>query len=1058
MIRFLLNNSVSIIFISIVLFVYIFIDLFILKNLKIDVIPDLTDKQVIIYTEYLGQTPQIIHDQISYIIGSNMMGLPGVKSVRSYSMPNFSLVYVIFNDNIDLYYARNRVLEKLSTLDLAVRPSLGPDATGVGWAYQYVITSNTKNLSELWDFQNFYLKYILLSIPNVSEVASVGGYKKEYRIYIDPYKLYQYKIELEDIIKAIENNNTSGSGKYIELAEKQVLINTNGYINNINDIMKIKINNFLRLQDIGYISHTPALRMGVADYNGQGETVGGIVILRYQADTYKTIQLIKQKINEISKNLKDIKIIPVYDRSILIEETIKGLFKDITKEMIITIIVVLIFLYSIRGSFIILFFMLLSTLVSLFIFNLSGINSNLMSLGGVILAIGTMIDASIVIIENYHRTKNNYLLLNTYLTKIYPQFLYSLFLKIDYKKINNKLTELGIYTSFKQVGFPIFNALLIVALSFVPFMFIQGQTGKLFSPLVITKTLLMLIGAILSILIVIPATKILLPLTNKSLLKIKEETVNIIFEKIYEIIFKIVMKLWIIFIIFPIIGWFLFFKDFFSLKTEFMPYLREYTLMYMPTTIPGISIDTAYKILQYQDKIIKSVYEVEEVFGKAGRADSATDPAPLSMIETIITLKPKNQWRKNVTYEDIINELDSKLNIPGVVNGWTQPIKGRIDMISTGIRTPLGIKLYSDNLNNLIPTSIEIEEKLKKLNEFLTVYADRPSSNPYLIINYNRDKLFQYNLTINDIQQYFDYLFSNKPTTTIIDGIKRYNLTLGIDENYKISLPNTPIYIKGKLLKLSDVCNIEFKESFSEIRFENGFYVNYIYLVPKKDVNINSIISKMDQILKNTLNSKKEIFFYEYTGDFKYWLDTINNLKLILPIVFIIIFLLVYITFNDIKDVLIVFYLLPTSLIGSIIIMRELSYNLSVASIAGIVATLGIAVEMLIIMIIYIKNSLKIEKMDIQERIFEGAVKRVRPKLMTGIVIIASLLPILYSQEMGSEIISKIVAPMIGGTISSLITALIFVPPIYLLIYKIKNFSLKHFFIVKKNNKIANKM
>lgn len=1035
MIKFLVNNSFVFVFISIILFFYSIIDLFILKNLRIDVIPDLSDKQVIIYTEYMGQTPQIVHDQVSYVIASNMMGLPGVKSVRSYSMPNFSLVYVIFNDNIDIYYARNRVLERLNTLNLpnGVTPLLGPDATGVGWAYQYVIISNTKNLSELWDFQNFYLKYILLSLPNVSEVASVGGYQKEFRIFIDPYKLYQYKISLKDIVNSIESNNISGSGKYLEISEKQVLINTNGYIKSINDIMKIKVNNFLKLRDIAYISEVPALRMGVADYNGDGQVVGGIVVIRYSTDTYKTLELIKQKISEISQKLKDIQIIPVYDRSILIEETIKGLFKDIIKEMIITIIVVSIFLYSLRGSLIILYFMLFSTVIGLYIFNFSGINSNIMSLGGVMLAIGTMIDAGIVITENYYRNKNNYLLINTYLTKIYPQFIYNIFLKTDYKKINSSLNLLALDVSFKEVGIPIFNALLIVALSFLPFMFLHGQTGKLFSPLVITKTLLMLIGALFSIFLVIPLIKIISPITNKFILKIKEELINIIFEKIYEIIFKIVMKLWVVFAVIPILAWFLFFNYISSLKTEFMPYLREYTLMYMPTTIPSISIDTAYKILQYQDKIIKSVYEVDKVFGKAGRANSATDPAPLSMIETIITLKPKDQWRKNLTYEDIINELDSKLQIPGVVNGWTQPIKGRTDMVTTGIRTPLGIKIYSDNLDNLFNMSIKIENNLKKLDEFITVYAEKSAIHPYLVINYNRDKLFQYNLNINDIQEYFDYLFLNKPVSTVIDGIKRYNISLSVDENYKNNLLNFPLYINNEIIRLSDVCDIKFQESFSEIKFENGFFVNYIYLVPKKGVDLNLLIKKIDKVLNDLLTKENGTYFYEYSGDFKYWLDTINSLKLVLPLVFIIIVLLVYITFNDIKDVLLVFYLLPCSLIGSVIIMKLLNYNLSVASIAGIVATLGISVEMLIIMILYIKNSLKYAK-DIKQGIFEGAVKRVRPKLMTAIVIIASLTPILYSQEMGSEVLSKIVAPMIGGTISSFITALIFIPPIYLLL------------------------
>ena len=1033
MIKFLFQNKYILFLISLILFVYAFIDLFILKNLKIDVIPDLTDKQVIIYTEYIGQTPQIIHDQISYVIASNMMGLPGVKSVRSYSMPNISLVYVIFNDNIDLYYARNRVLEKLSTLKLPSTPVLGPDATGVGWAYQYVIKSNTKNLSELWDFQNFYLKYILLSLPNVSEVATVGGYQKEYRIFIDPYKLYQYNLNLQDIINSIKNNNISGSGKYIEISEKQVLINTNGYIKTIDDIMKIKVKDFLKLGDICYISEVPALRMGVADYNGEGQVVGGIVVIRYSADTYKTLQIIKQKINEISKNLKDIQIIPVYDRSILIEETIKGLFKDIAKEMLITIIVVIIFLHSLRSSMIILYFMLFCTLIGIFIFNLSGINSNIMSLGGVMLAIGTMIDAGIVIIENYHRNKTNYLFLYNQLIKIYPEFIYNLFIKKDYKKPNNTLTLLALDSSVKQVGIPIFNALLIVALSFVPFMFLHGQTGKLFSPLVITKTLLMLIGSIFSIFLIIPLIPTIYSIKNQIISKLHTDLINLIFEKAYEMIFKLVMKLWLLFILFPLITGSLFFYYLNSLDKEFMPYLREYTLMYMPTTIPGISIDTAYKILQYQDKIIKSVYEVDQVFGKAGRTNSATDPAPLSMFETIITLKPKNQWRKDITYEDIINELDSKLKIPGIVNGWTQPIKGRIDMITTGIRTPFGIKIYSDNIENLIPISIAIENELKKLNEFITVYADKPSINPYLMVNYNRQKLFQYNLDIQDIQEYFDYLFSNQPVTTIIDGIKRYNVSLGIDENYKNNFLNLPLYINGKLIRLSDVCDTKFVESFSEIKFENGFYVNYIYLVPKKNIDINSLIKKLNPIINKILSKQRGIYFYEYSGDFKYYLDTINSLKLILPFVFIIIFLLVYITFNNIKDVLIVFYLLPSSLLGSVVIMKLLNYNLSVASTAGIVATLGIATEMLIIMIVYIKNNIGVNK-DIVKDIFEGSVKRVRPKLMTAIVIISSLLPILYSQEMGSEVLSKIVAPMIGGTISSLISALIFVPPLYYLI------------------------
>lgn len=1014
MINYLIRLASIIITSSFIITIYLIHYVFIQQQIKIDVIPDLSDKQIIIYCKYEGQSPQSIRDQITYKLTSSLLALPKVKYVREYTMNNFSLVYVIIEDNADLYWVRSRVSERLSSLDFPenAQISLGPDATGVGWIFQYVITSNKLNLSQLWDLQEFYIKYRLLSVDGVAEVATVGGFEKEYRIFIDPLKLAQYNIQLDKIIQTIQENNLQGGGKYIEIYQKQTLIQTQGYFKNPKDIINLPIQENIRLKDIAYLAQTPSLRMGTTDYNGTGNTIGGIVIVRQNADTYKTIQKIKKEIARI-KIPEDTKIIPVYDRSFIIEETIKGLIKDISKELWLTIIVVALFIFDLKLALVICYYMVLSVLLTIFIFDSLGFSSNIMSLGGLILSIGAMIDAGIVIVENYHRKMENY-----------QKLLSCKIMKISFIKNLDNVSTLFLINTYREVGFPIFIALLIVGLSFTPFMFLSGQIGKLFSPLVITKTLAMLIGAILAILIVIPSLSLL---KTWKVLEEYKNPLNCLIEKTYTLIFKLVMKIKIIIIILPIFISYFFFQILFSLKTEFLPNLREFVLMYMPITTPGITIDEAQRLLTYQNKIIMTIPEVYSVFGKAGRADTATDPAPLSMIETIITLKHPSQWRKEIDYEKLIQEIDQKLQIPGVVNGWTQPIKGRIDMITTGIRTPLGIKVSSDNIEKLSQITISIEKKLKESNLFSYVFAERNNTQPYLIINYNREKLSLRNLSIKNVQDYIDYLFNNKPISTYIDGIKRYKISLGIFEYQKYNLENLPLYIGNQLLKLSDIAEIKYQYSLSEIKTENGLYVSYIYIIPQKGIDINLAIKETDKILTQLLPPN---FSYEYSGEFKRWQEIKQKLIIIIPLVVTIILTLVYLIFNNLKDVLIVFYLLPSSLIGCLLSLKYYNYGLSVASIAGIISTIGIAAEMLIIMVIYIKNSLK-SKGSIEEKIFNGAVKRVRPKIMTALTICISLMPILYSTEIGSEIMKIIVTPMIGGTITSFICALIFIPPIY---------------------------
>jgi len=1001
----LLNNRFIVITLSIFLLLY---GLYSLKKTPIDALPDLTDTQVIIYSEWIGQAPQVIENQLTYPLVSNMLGLPRVKVVRGYSMPNYSLVYIIFEDGTDLYWARSRVLEKLSyissQLPSQAKVSLGPDATGVGWVYQYVLYSEKRSLDELWKIQNFYLKYALLSVPNVAEVASVGGFEKEYRVVLYPEHMMHYGLSLEDVIRAIRGSNMEVGGKYVEVNGREFIVRVRGYVREKEGIEKAVIKEVngvpIRVGDIGKVIETPAFRMGTADFNGLGNTVGGIVVMRFGADAYKTIKEVKEKLEEVKKGLpEDVKIIPVYDRSDLIERSIDHLKRVLLEESVVVIIVIALFFLSLTLSFAVLIFLLLSILGTFIIMNHTGINSNIMSLGGIAIAIGTMVDAAIVLVEAFTR-----------------------------KREEGKDLRTAIVESIAEVGKPIFFALLVVAVSFVPMLALKAQAGRLFGPLVLTKTLAMLVASLLSV-ILVPI--LLLYFGKGKVLKEEKNPLVRLLIKAYTPLFHIAVRLRYLMLVLAILAIPASYILFKNVGREFMPDLREGTLLYMPTTAPGISIQEAQRLLTIQGKIIKSFPEVDTVFGKAGRANTSTDPAPLSMIETVITLKPEDQWREGMTYEKLISELDKALQFPGVINSWTMPIKGRIDMITTGVRTPLGIKVFGDNLEEVVRLAQEIEKALYGMEGVMSVYAERTTGATYFEVVPDREKLRLYGLSLEDITGTFERLFSNEPVSLYISGRERYGITLGVPRDYRQDLENMMLPLGEKLVPLKAVAEVKRVESPMEVKSENGLLVAYVYITPRPEASMDKIVEEGTGRIEERVKFPQG-YFYTWTGQFEYWKKAVEDLKVIVPMVLATIVVLVYLSLGRVFETFLVLFTMPSSLLGGLLLMYLMDFRLSIASIAGFLALLGIAAEMSIVMVVYIMHALELEKdKGFYEALYSGAVKRIRPKAMTMLTIVASLVPAVLLKGTGSEVISRIALPMLGGIISSFLTALFLIPALY---------------------------
>ncbi|WP_456464418.1 efflux RND transporter permease subunit [Persephonella sp.] len=1004
-----------------------------LKKTPLDAIPDLSPPQVIIYSKWTGQSPSVIEDQLTYPIVSILLSAPEIQTVRGVSSFETSAVYVIFKEGTDIYWARSRVLEYLSQikdkLPKSAQITIGPDATGVGWVYQYAIYSEKRNLWQLRSLQDWYLRYALLGVDGVAEVSSIGGFVKGYQITVKPEKLREFNTSLKEILDAVRKSNNDTGGRVIEKNGFEFIIQGLGYLKNLEDIKNTAVKTLedgtpLRIKDLASVELVPMGRRGVADLNGLGEVVGGIVVMRFGENAYQVIQKVKEKISQLKENLpEDIKIITTYDRSQLIEKAIDTLKRALIEESLIVLIVITIFLLHIRSSLVIIITLPLAVLSGFLFMKALGITSNIMSLGGIAIAIGALVDGAIIMVENAHK----------HIERI----------KKEKGEITEKERIEAILKASKQVGKPVFFALLIIVVSFLPVFALSGQEGLLFKPLAYTKTFTMLSASVLAVTLV---PILMVYLIKGKILPENKNPVSWILIKTYSPLIKITLKLRYLVLILSILAIASIYPLYKKIPWEFMPMMNEQTFMYMPVTPPGISSALAKDITQLTDRIIASFPEVDTVFGKAGRAETATDPAPLSMIETIITFKPKEYWREGMTYQKLMLEMDQALQIPGLTNSWTYPIRGRIDMLLTGIRTPLGIKIYGDDIVQLQEIGSEIEKRLKEIPQTMSVFADRISNGYYINIDIDRKKLSRYNLTIEEIESFIQTAIGGMPVSTFYDGLERYPILIRYPYDYRNSidqLKNLYIPVSGKReIPLKAVADIYYTEAPSVIKSEKGMKVLFVYITPHQNVTPDEYLKSAKRALSGL--KLPEGYYIEWAGQSQYLQHAKERLKFIIPMTILIIFLLVYITFKNLINTVIVMLSLPFAMIGGLLYLDYLNFNISIAVVVGFLALLGVAAETAIVMVVYLEEAVKRKKKEIGQlttkdflqAVYEGAVLRVRPKMMTVITILAGLIPLMYISGVGSEVMQRIAAPMIGGIISSALLTLLVVPAIYSIFQK----------------------
>ncbi|MCH7886942.1 MAG: efflux RND transporter permease subunit [Candidatus Marinimicrobia bacterium] len=993
-------------------------------NTPLDAIPDLSDVQVIVFTNYPGQAPQVVEEQVTYPLTTAMLSVPFAKAVRGYSFFGLSFVYIIFEDGTDLYWARSRVLEQLNVvskgLPLGVTPSLGPDATGVGWVYQYVLQSDRHNLQELRSIQDWFLRYELVSVEGVSEVASIGGFVKQYQVEVDPNKLLAYNIPLNKVREVIKRSNNDVGGRVIEMGETEFMVRGLGYIKGIEDIKNIPLSVSengipILISNVADVHIGPEMRRGIAELNGEGEVVGGIVIMRFGENALATIERVKQKLEDLKSGLPEgVTIKTVYDRSGLILNAIKFLKEKLIEETIVVAIVCLVFLLHIRSAFVAIFTLPVGILMAFIVMNQQGLNANIMSLGGIAIAIGAMIDAAIVMIENVHK-------------------------HIEHDTGKNRW-QLVIDAS-KEVGPPLFYSLLIITVSFIPVFTLTGQSGRLFKPLAFTKTYAMAAAAILSITIV---PVLMGYLIRGKIMSEHKNPVNRFLLFLYRPLIRTVLKYRKATVAISLLLVVVTYLPFSKLGSEFMPPLNEGDLLYMPTTLPGISISKAKEILQQTDKIIASFPEVETVFGKIGRAETATDPAPLSMIETIITLKPEDEWREGVTTKSLIEEMNNAIQFPGLTNAWTMPIKTRIDMLSTGIKTPVGIKIMGEDLEVLNRIGQEIEGVVRDIPGTLSVYAERVVGGNFLDYNIDRKEAARYGLTVGDIQDVIMTAVGGMNVTYTVEGLARYpvNVRYGrelrddFQKLERILIP-TPT---GAQIPIKQVANISIKKGPPVIKSENARRTAWVY-VDLAGIDIGTYVKNAKEILSREINLP-EGYSLVWSGQYEYMQAANEKLRLLIPLTLVIIFLLLYFNFKNVIEaslvMLLVIFLAP---IGGIWLIYFLGYEFSVAIWVGFIALAGVAAETGVIMFIYLdlsykkwKEEGKIKTLeDIKDCVYEGAALRLRPKMMTVSAIIAGLLPIMWGHGTGAQAMRRIAAPMVGGMISSTILTLLLIPAIYVL-------------------------
>ena len=1015
-----------------------------LKKTPLDAIPDLSDTQVIIYTEWPGKSPDLVEDQITYPITSTLLAAPKVQVVRGFSYLGSSFIYVIFEEGTNIYWARSRVLEYLqavkSKIPADVNPVLGPDATSVGWGFSYAVIDETGkyDLSQLRSVQDYNIKLALESVEGVSQVASIGGFVKQYQITIDPNKLLAYNLPLPKVMEAIKKSNKDVEGRVLEFSGIEYMVRGRGYIKSLKDLESISVGTNgagtpIFLKNIANIQLGPEIRRGIAELNGKGEVAGGIVVVRFGENVLSVIDRVKEKIKrDIEPSLPEgMKIVVTYDRSDLIHRSIDTLKEEIIKLSVAVSAVCIVFLFHLPSALVVILTLPVAIIISFVCMYYLGVTSNIMSLSGIAIAIGAMVDASIIMVENAHKKLEEW---------------------EEHGRHGNRIDV--IIDAAKEVGPSLFFSLLVITVSFLPVFTLQAQAGRLFKPLAYTKTFAMLFSSFLAITL----TPVLMTLFIRGKIKPEEKNpISIILHKIYEPIARFALRFKKTVIIFAVIIMAVTVYPFIKLGSEFMPPLYEGTLFYMPVTVPGASITEVSSLLQMQDKILKGIPEVAQVFGKAGRAETATDPAPLEMFETVINLKPESEWRPGITVESLKNEMNDALTIPGVANSFTMPIKARIDMLSTGIRTPVGIKVMGSELEEIERLGLELEQYIKEIPGTRSVYAERATTGYFLDFNIKREEVARYGLTVEEVQEIIQSAIGGMNLTTTVEGRERYPVNVrysrelrnDVEKLKRVLVPvmadnrQTPMASISSptaltQVPLGELTEIKLVRGPTQIKSEEGLLASYVYI----DFSGRDVGGYVEEAKKKVASLKiPEGYRLEWSGEYEYLVKTHERLRIVIPLTAFIIFVLIYLNTKSAIKTMIVLLAVPFSLVGSFWLLYLLNYNMSIAVWVGIIALAGLDAETGVVMLLYLELAYEKWKKegrlntiaDLKEAIMHGAVKRIRPKIMTVSVILAGLIPIMFSHGTGADVMKRIAAPMVGGVITSAILELLIYPVIYMI-------------------------
>ncbi len=1027
-------------------------------HIPLDALPDISDVQVIIHTNWEGEPPNIIEDQVTYPIVTALLAAPRVKAVRAQTMFNDSYVFVVFEDGTDIYWARSRVVEYLQTiagrLPANVHPAIGPDATGAGWVYEYVLVdhSHKQSLADLRSIQDWHLRYQLATVPGVAEVASIGGFVRQYQVQLDPNKLLAYSIPLSTVIDRVKSSTNEVGGRVLELSGTRYMIRGLGYLKSLDDLANVPVmaknGTPVLIKDLGTVSFGPDMREGVAEWNGEGETVGGIVVMRYGLNALNVIDGVKKKLTEIKGSLPPgVEIVSGYDRGGLISESINTLKHSLLEEAIIVSLVIIVFLFHFRSALIPILTLPIALVISFIPMYYLNVSSNIMSLGGLALAIGVLVDAAIVMVENGYRhlserptsggevfeevnSSNGPVLhkeTDTYSSK-------------SAKKAAERERVGILIDSAKQVGPALFFSLLIIVVSFLPVFLLEAQEGRMFRPLAWTKTLAVGFSSLLAITLV----PILMVIFIRGKLRPESENpISRVTQALYLPVLRLCLKyrkttlllnLAFLVVTFPLM---------FKMGSQFMPPLFEGSSLYMPTALPGISITQASQLLQEQDRILRSFPEVETVFGAVGRSDSATDNAPLDMYDTTVMLKSREKWRAGMTYEKLIREMDEKLQFPGLTNTWTMPVQNRLDMALTGIKTPVGMKLQGTNLEQIQQLGAQVQQILSGLPRVRSVFAERVSQGFYINVEVNRPEAAKYGLTIADVQQAVESGIGGMNVAENVEGRSRYPINVRYQRDFRDNVGELSRVLiatpSGAQIPISEVAKISFSRGPAMIRDEDGQLTGYVY-IDLNTTDYGGFVDQASQMLRQKLQLPAG-YTYQWSGEYEFQLRAKERMKIILPVVFFVIFLLLYMVFHSLTEAMVL--ILPTfyAMTGGLILQWLLGYNFSVAVWVGYIALFGIAVETGVVMVVYLHESLDkrvasgrpLTEADIHEAAIEGAVQRLRPKLMTVCAVLASLIPILWASGIGSDVMKPIAAPMVGGMITSTIHVLILVPVFFVL-------------------------